>query len=150
MPRVMPSARRGRESGQLTLLIIGFALILTLAVAVVVNASNVFLQRRSLASWADGAVVVAAQNLAYEELYGGVPLATLPIAESAAQDAVADYVAENDLAGRFRELRVTSVAVDPATGRVTVALAASVPLVLMDGLGAVPVTADSSAVAPFR
>ncbi len=146
----MPPERRGDEAGQLTLMIIGFALILTLAVAVVVNASNVFLQRRSLSSWADGAVVIAAQNLAYEELYSGVPLANLPIAEASARDAVADYVVENDLSGRFRGFRVTSVAVDPATGRITVALAASVPLVLVDGLGSVPVTADATAVAPFR
>jgi hypothetical protein len=46
------------ESGQLTPLVIGFAVIVVLLVAVVANASNAFLHRRSLASWADGAATV--------------------------------------------------------------------------------------------
>ncbi|MGH8828147.1 MAG: pilus assembly protein TadG-related protein, partial [Jiangellaceae bacterium] len=135
-------------------LIIGFAMIAITAVVVVVNASNVFLQRRSLSSWADGAVLVAAQNIAYEELYGGARLDTLPLSEAAARDAVAGYVAGNGLGARFDNFHVVAVAVDPGTGRVSVELAASVPLLIAGdvtgGRSAFTITADASAVAPFR
>ena len=138
-----------RESGQLTLMILGFVAIAVMAVAVVVNASNAFVQRRSLSSWADGAVIHAAQGVSYDALYTGVPLSTVPLSESAAVDAVAGYVVDNDLYGRFSEFRVVAVEVDEASGRVSVELAATVPLTMMGEFGSVSITAEASAVAPF-
>lgn len=142
----MTGRRRGRERGQLTILIIGLTVIALLGVAVVVNASNAFLQRRSLASWADGAVVEAAQAIDHRQIYAGSSSARLPLSESAARDAVGAYVARHGLADRFTRFRVTSVDMDEASGRITVRLAASVPLVMMDGLAATPIRADASAV----
>src|SRR5699024_8190055 len=51
------------ERGQITVLMIGFAVVLVMFVGVVVNASHVFLERRSLSSWADGAVTTATQQV---------------------------------------------------------------------------------------
>ncbi|NEE03302.1 pilus assembly protein TadG-related protein [Phytoactinopolyspora halotolerans] len=145
---------RRRESGQITIMIVGFAVILGLAVAVVANASHLFLQRRALASWADGAVTAAAQHAAHDVLYGGVPLSSLPVSEAAAREAVVDYAARHGLTGRFEEFRVAHVAVDPDARRVTVELQASVSLLVAGdvtaGAGAFTVTARSSAVVPFE
>ena len=63
--------RRGRDDGQITLMIIGFVMIIVLAVGVVANASKAFVYRRSLASWADGAAIAAAQSVAEDVVYAG-------------------------------------------------------------------------------
>lgn len=138
------------ESGQLTILVIGFATIAVLVVGVVVNASHAFLQRRSLASWADGAVTAAAQSVSYGDLYAGGVADSVPLDEADARAAVADYAARNDLGGRFDDFRVERVDVDATTGRVSVEVAADVPLVLMEGAAAVTITAEASAIAVVR
>ncbi|HEY9563226.1 MAG TPA: pilus assembly protein TadG-related protein, partial [Nocardioides sp.] len=46
---------RGQEAGQVTVLIVGFALILLMAVGVVVDTSAAYLNRQSLDTLADGA-----------------------------------------------------------------------------------------------
>lgn len=147
-------ARARDESGQTTVLIIGFAVILGLAVAVVVNASNVFLHRRSLMSWADGAVTAAAQQVAHGELYSGSPVSTLPLSETAARQAVTDYAGRHGLTGRFDDFTIASVDVEPGSGRVTVILSAAAPLMLAgditSGLASFRVTARSTAVAPLE
>lgn len=149
-----PRSRMRDESGQTTVLIIGFAVILGLAVAVVVNASNVFLHRRSLMSWADGAVTVAAQEVAYAELYSGLPAVTLPLSETAARQAVTDYAGRHGLADRFDGFAVASVDVEPETSRVSVTLTAAAPLMLAgdvtEGLTSFRVTARASAVVPLE
>lgn len=135
-----------RQRGQLTILIIGLTVIALLGVAVVVNASNAFLQRRSLTSWADGAVVEAAQAIDHGQIYSGSSTTRLPISESAARDAVVAYTARHGLADRFGKFRIAGVAIDESSGRITVRFAASVPLVMMDDLAATPITAEASAV----
>ena len=54
MPRREPA--RG-ERGQATLVIVGFALVLAMAIAMVVDASAAYLQRQSLDTVADGAAL---------------------------------------------------------------------------------------------
>ena len=61
--------RRSHDDGQITLLIIGFVMIVVLLVGVIANASKAFVYRRSLASWADGAAVAAAQNVAEDVVF---------------------------------------------------------------------------------
>lgn len=137
------------ERGTITLLMIGLAVVLVLLVGVVVNASHVFLERRALSSWADGAVTVAAQHVAYDGIYGDRPLDRLPISQPSARDAVLTYAAANDLGGRFDGFRVLGVDVDPG-GRVTVTFAAVVPLVGMGDVGPpVGLTAEASAIVPL-
>lgn len=143
------------ESGQLTPLVIGFAVIVVLLVAVVANASNAFLHRRSLASWADGAATAATQQVAEQVVYAGPLGDTLPIAEDEARAAVLDYVARHGLTERFDQFAVVIVDVDGATGAVTVEFSARVPLVWANEAtsgfgGGIPVTARTTAVSPLR
>jgi hypothetical protein len=137
------------DDGQITLLIIGFVMIVVLAVGVVSNASKAFVYRRSLASWADGAAIAAAQNAAEDVLYAGPPVDELPVAESEARRVVDEYVARNGLARRFDNLRVT-VAVDPTANTVTVEFSVRVPLVLTGDNAGVPVSAAATAIAPLE
>ncbi len=146
---------RRDESGQLTPLVIGFAVIVILAVTVVANASNAFLHRRSLASWADGAAPVAAQRIAEQVVYTGRLGETLPIAEDEARAAVLDYVVRSGLGERFSGFTVVDVSVNGATDAVTVEFAARVPLLWASEVtagyaGGIPVSARTTAVSPLR
>jgi Flp pilus assembly protein TadG len=139
------------ERGQTTLLVIGFAAILLVLVAVVVDASQAVLMRRTLASLADGAALSAAQSLAEETLYTSGAGEALPLDPSAARAAVTDYLRRSpaaDIAG----LRVADVSVDPT--RVTVVLAAPAELPLVNVVTAsadgTTVTARATATSPLR
>ena len=87
--------RRGDERGQTTVLIVGFAVVLMMAVALVVNASAAYLQRQSLDSLADGAALVAADAGAEgDDVYaGGLGEDRLALLEATAREAVDDYLA---------------------------------------------------------
>lgn len=144
------SPRSGRsERGQISVLIIGLTVIAALLAGTVANASNIFLQRRSLVSWADGAVTAAAQEVAVADLYGGSPWSTLPVSEPAARQAVADYVTRHGITGRFREFQIDDVTIDTGTGRVSVSLAASVPVLGAGGHASVAVSATAHALVPL-
>jgi uncharacterized membrane protein len=137
-----------RDDGQVTLLIIGFVMIVVLLVGVVANASKAFVYRRSLASWADGAAVAAAQNVAEEVVYTSSALDDLPISADDARGAVTDYVARHGLPDRFEQFD-TSVVVDPTAATVTVAFRARVPYVLAGDVGGITITAEATATAPL-
>lgn len=141
--------RRGADDGQITLMIIGFVMIVVLAVGVVANASKAFVYRRSLASWADGAAIAAAQSAAEDVVYAGPAVEELPISAEQARQVVSEYVARHRLASRFDDLRV-DVAVDPAAATVTVELGAHVPFVLAAAAGGIDIAADATATAPLE
>jgi len=112
------------EGGQITLLVIGFAVILLALVAVVVDASQIVLLRRSLSSLADGAALTAAQSLAEGALYSGQAAETLPLDPAGARSAVSAYLSQ---AGAD----VVLVEVTVADDSVSVALAARADLPLI-------------------
>ena len=60
--------RRG-EGGQVTVLTLGFLLVLVLLAAVVVDASDAYLERQKLSNLADGAALAAADGLDEGEFY---------------------------------------------------------------------------------
>lgn len=60
---------RCRERGQISVLTIGFLILLGLLAVVVVNSSAAFLQRRELDNLADGAALAAADGLSREAFY---------------------------------------------------------------------------------
>lgn len=96
-----PSARD--ERGQTSLMIIGFATILLLAVAVVVDASAAYLQRQGLATLADGAALHGADGGAHglETYTTGLADDRLAQAASGARTAVADYLRATDAHRRY-------------------------------------------------
>jgi hypothetical protein len=83
------------DRGQATLLIVGFAVLLLMMTAVVVDASAAFLRRQSLDTLADGAALAGADagsadlDLLYAE---GLDAVRLAQAEAAARAAVAAYL----------------------------------------------------------
>ena len=141
--------RRCRDDGQITLMIIGFVMIIVLAVGVVANASKAFVYRRSLASWADGAAIAAAQSVAEDVVYAGETVEVLPISAADARRVVDEYVTRNGLADRFDDLSV-AVGVDPEAATVTVEFGVRVPLVLSGDAAGIPVSAAATATAPLE
>jgi hypothetical protein len=61
--------RRTPETGQTSLLIVGFFLVAILLVVVVVDASAAYLRRQQLDAVADGAVLAAADGIRTEAVY---------------------------------------------------------------------------------
>lgn len=94
----------------MTLLIIGFAVVLLMGIGVVIDASAAYLQRQGLDTVAEGAALAGAdagsRNLG--ALYGeGIgSRVRLAQAESAARGAVADFLRRTGASGKYPGLRV--------------------------------------------
>jgi hypothetical protein len=131
--------QRGDE-GSILLLTLGCVAVALMLVVVVVDASAVFLARRSLASDADGASLAAAQSVSGPAVYARGAGRQLPLA--AVQAAVARYTGDVHLSSL-----ASSVEHGPdgdtvvVTGRRSVKL----PFVGVLGIGPVTVTATSRA-----
>jgi hypothetical protein len=135
---------RGDQRGQTTVLIVGFAVVLMMAVAMVVNVSAAYLQRQSLDNLADGAALMAADAGAEgDDVYsGGLDDDRLELLAAAARRAVDDYLASTGAARDYPGLTRT-VLVDPATRSVQVRIAA--PLKLPLTVPGAPTTATIAA-----
>lgn len=124
---------RPDERGQATVFIIGLAVVLLMAIAVVVDASAAFLQRQGLDTVADGAALAGAdagsRNL--DALYGeGVDSAgRLDQAEAVARAAVADHLRRTGAHAAYPGLTV-DVRFDPGEDAVIVSLRAPLDLPL--------------------
>jgi uncharacterized membrane protein len=148
------AARRpaAADSGQITLLVIGFTLVLAVLIAVVVTASRVFLYQRALSTATDGAAIFAANQLDEAAFYAGGAGEHLPISAVGARQAVAEYVTRTGLAERFEGFGYV-VGTD---GRVvTVTFTARVELPLVGAVtdrysNGVAVTTVALAIAPTR
>lgn len=117
------------EQGQVTLLIIGFAGMLLMAIVVVIDASAAYLRRQGLDNLADGAALYGADLGSagiYEQGLGGERLLQQ---EAAVADAVRDYLARADAGSSYPGIAV-SVRVDPVDRSVTVRLRAPLELPL--------------------
>lgn len=122
--------RHDDDSGQLTLMIIGFVAIAAMLVIVGVDVSKVFLARRALSSAADAAALSAAQGVDKAAIYGGAGGCggLLPL-----DPATAAAYAGNTLDDDADDLRQTFAALDaPETqvqnGTVSVHLGGEVAL----------------------
>jgi hypothetical protein len=87
---------RGRPadaSGQVSVLIVGFAVVLLLMVGVVVDASAAYLHRQGLDNLADGAALAGADEVRGTAVYqGGLEGDRAPLDAAAARAAVHDYL----------------------------------------------------------
>ena len=122
---------RHGERGQTMLLIVGLAVVLMTAVAIVVNASAAYLQRQGLDSLADGAALVGADAGAEgQEVYtGGLGAERLQLFEDEAREAVDDYLIRTGARNTYPGLGRT-VAVDPESRTVRIRLTAALELPL--------------------
>lgn len=140
------------QDGTVLVLLLGFAVLAVLLVAVVTDVSAHYLTRRSLAGAADGAALAAVQELDREALYTGPPGEEIPLDPQAVLAAVRTYVATADLVDRFDDFQV--VGVQTAAGSVTVTLQANRRLPFLGRLAGgtgegVLVEASATARAPF-
>lgn len=91
----MEGARRD-EAGQTTLLVVGLAVALMMAIAVVVDATAAFLQRQALATLADGAALAGADAGSRNEpdlyAHGIADDRRLDLRQQVAAAAVADHL----------------------------------------------------------
>ncbi len=130
-PRAPRATARRDEQGQVTLLIIGFAFVLLVGIAVVVDATAAYLQRSGLSSLADGAALHGADlGATGRDVYeGGVPEDRLALSADVARAGVGEYLRAVGAHRRYPGLSY-SVAIDPAASRVTVRLTAPLDLPL--------------------
>ena len=128
----MPSRDRARdEAGQATVLIVGFAFILAMAVATVVDVSAAYLQRQGLDTLADGAALRGADlGATGREVYtGGVPVDRLDLTADAVRASVRDYLSTSGAYASYPGLSF-AVDIDQRTSSVTVHLSAPLDLPL--------------------
>ena len=138
---------RSREHGTITVMLVGFFLVLALLSAVVVDASAAYLRRQQLNSLADGAALAAVDGAQGHDVYedGLGELATVD--PQAASAYVADYLAA---VGAHDDHPGLSYAVASDGTRVTVTLRArlDLPIVPPGWDPDARVVGRSSAIAP--
>lgn len=137
-----------RDRGSVTPLVVGFALVVLMLVAVVVDASAAYLERQSLATLAEGAALQGA-DLGAEgaEVYAdGIGDEPLQVTASRARAAVGDYLAD---VGAYRDHPGLDYAVVVDGARVVVRLTARVelPLSLPGAPRQATVSAEGAAIA---
>lgn len=133
---------RTREEGQATVLIVGLTGVVALLVAVVVNASAVFIERQRLGDLADGAAVSAADEIDLDHFYAaGLDDGDAPLRRSSMDEVIADYLrATGDGDARW------TVTVTEARVTVRLERAVGLPLVPPGWFDSTTVAAESTAV----
>lgn len=119
--------RRRFEDGQATVLIVGFAVVALLMVAVAVDASAAYLRRQGLDNLADGAALAAADGVQGRQVYEGGLGERAEIDPEVARAYVADYLRATGASSRYPGLRWS---VDASTDRVVVHVVAPLDLPL--------------------
>ena len=117
------------EAGQASVMIVGFAIVLAMMVATVVDASAAYLQRQGLDTLADGAALHGADvGATGSETYRtGVPPERLEISVPLARSAVGDYLRR---VGAYRTYPGLTYEVSIDADRVTVRVHAPLDLPL--------------------
>lgn len=96
-----PPVRQGDERGQTAVLIIGFVLVLVMAVAVVVDATAAYLRRQALDTLADGAALAAADGIEGQSVYTGGLDDRAEVDPATAAELVDAYLASVGAARRY-------------------------------------------------
>lgn len=129
--RVWATANNG-ESGQITLLTLGFALVAIALILVVASASSIHLERKRLLALADGAAADAADAIDVERYYRAEPLDVgVPLTDASVRAAVEAHLDAAVAGSRFEHLTIAGATgtTDGHTARVTLSAVARPPLV---------------------
>jgi hypothetical protein len=137
------------ERGQVTVLIVGFVVLIATLIAVVVDASAAYIQRQGLSTLADGAALRGADLAVTDgKVYtGGVTEHRLALTRVKAKEAVRGYLVDAGAYRRYPGLTY-DVMVDPVSERITVSLDAPLdpPLTFLGSPASASVGATGSAV----
>ncbi len=138
---------RRDERGQATVMIVGFAAVILVLIAVVTDASAAFLERQSLDTLADGAALQAADRAAEgREAYGeGIGEGDLDLTLAAARSAVGDYLRAVGAYAEHAALR-SAVTLDGDTIRVRLSGRVDLPFTIPGGPETTVVSSTGSAV----
>jgi uncharacterized membrane protein len=141
-----PGRAVSRDAGSVTVLVVGFLVVVGLLVAVVVDASAAYLRRQSMAALADGAALAAAEGVQGELLYTGGLGKQAPVDAAVAQRYVAAYLigvdAPGDLPGLTWQVDTT---VGGTVVRVRLAAPLDLPVTPTGWTESVTVAVDASA-----
>lgn len=119
-----------RDSGSVLVLTVGCLVVALLLVAVVVDASKLYLTRRALAGVADGAALAGAQAADLPAVYsGGAAGGLVPLDAGSVDLAVERYLVASGLREQFTDPSLVSVETDGTTVVVTLTARAVLPLV---------------------
>jgi uncharacterized membrane protein len=125
----------GGERGSITVMSIGFLILLGALTVVVVNASAAFLQRQELNNLADGAALAAADGLDAAAFY---ERRQVVLSASDVRSLVTQYIADS-------EARLTALEVEGDRVRVRLARPMDLPLVPPGWVDRTVVVADADA-----
>jgi len=133
LPRGAAMTRKGSQGGSITPLVVGFAVVVALLVAVVVDASAAYLQRQGLDAVADAAALAATDGIEGEQVYLQGLGSRAEIDPASARRYVVDYLRASGVRDRFPGLRCS---VDTRGRTVVVRVAAPLRLPLhVPGVG---------------
>lgn len=137
----------GDESGQLTVLIIGFTVLCLLVAATVMGVSAVHIEHRKLLSAADGAAAAAADSFTLADTAPGDRPPAAVLAPEKVRGVVATYLARDGAAARFEGLAVEAATGTPDGRTATVSLTAMAKVPMAGFLlpQGVPIKATASA-----
>ena len=93
------------DSGQVSVMIIGFFILVTMLMAVVIDASAAYLRRTSMNNVADGAALAAADAVQGEQVYTSGLDRDAPIDATVARAYVATYLADSGALADYPGLR---------------------------------------------
>jgi hypothetical protein len=134
---------RRDERGQLSLLILGFAIVVLLLLAVVTDVSKAFLVRRDLAQLADGAALAGTRGVSGSVVEGSENGdSAIELDRDRAAQEVGDYL-ESVGRGGYGDLS-WSVDVDGADVKVHLEAVIALPLVVPGTTGSTTISADGS------
>lgn len=130
-PMTTHDRRLRDERGQATVMIVGFAVVLAMAIAMVIDASAAYLQRQGLSSLADGAALRGADlGATGEDIYtGGLPGDRLRLTAAEVSASVRAYLHDVGAYATYPGLTYV-VDVDQGTNSVSVDLHAPLDLPL--------------------
>ena len=144
----MKRRRPQGDDGTILPLVLGFAALLLVLVAVVVDVSAVILAKRGAASAADGAAIAAAQQLDRDAVYANGLGDAIPLSLDEVRQVVALYAARAAEGQHGLEL-VADLDPTQTTATVTARREIRLPFSGWLGVGSVTVTAVAHAKAPL-
>ncbi len=143
-----PPRRCAEERGQITAMLVIFAICLLLAISAVINIAASYLRRQEATSLADGAALSASDAAAAAGVHGSPDAAYVAIDQGAATAAVEAYLRQTGAHSSYPGLK-SHVLVDANTVIVSLSMPFELPVSLPGVRGATTIHASGSAVMPI-